>query len=171
MLLVVGLGNVVYGDDGFGSCLAQVLSHYNDFVFDGNAHGIGVLGTLADYDILVFLDIDVRLPPGAVAIERVEGSLTLQETRLIDAHRTPPSLLVGYLRAMGRDPKAYIIAVGPKTLEPFSPPSQEVIKAVPIAVEELKKLLAQFGVELKIGENVVEEFKNCYRRALRYERV
>ncbi|ACB39356.1 hydrogenase maturation protease [Pyrobaculum neutrophilum] len=171
MLLVVGLGNVVYGDDGFGSCLAQALSQYNDFVFDGNAHGIGVLGTLADYDVLVFLDIDVRLPPGAVAVERIEGSLTLRETRLVDAHRAPPSLLVGYLRAMGRDPKAYLIAVGPKTLDPLSPPSQEVIKAVSTAVEELRKLLGQFGVDLKVGGDVVEEFKNCYRRALKYERV
>ncbi|MEM3326844.1 MAG: hydrogenase maturation protease, partial [Thermoproteus sp.] len=96
-LRVVGLGNPIYGDDGFGSCLAQYLSLFNDFVLDGNAHGVGILGNLTDANVLVFIDVDIRLPPGAVALERIEGSLTVDETRMVDAHRAPPSLLVGYL--------------------------------------------------------------------------
>ncbi|WP_052886260.1 hydrogenase maturation protease [Thermoproteus uzoniensis] len=166
-LLVVGLGNPIYGDDGFGSCLAQFLSSTNPFVLDGNAHGIGVLGNLADYDVLIFVDVDARLPPGAVAVERIEGSLTVAETRLVDAHRTPPSLLVGYLRAMGRNPKAYLIAVGPKRVEPLSPPSEEVLNASHIVLSELRAKLAEFGYELKIDGDVKKGVEECFRRVLR----
>jgi hydrogenase maturation protease len=166
-LLVVGLGNPIYGDDGFGSCLAQYLSLFNPFVYDGNAHGIGILGNLVDYDVLVFLDIDVRLPPGAVAVERIEGSLTVPETRLVDAHRMPPSLLVGYLRAMGKNPKAYLIAVGPKSLEPLAPASREVVEAAPLVVAELRKKLAEFGYELVVEGDVKKGIEECYRRVLR----
>jgi hydrogenase maturation protease len=166
-LLVVGLGNPIYGDDGFGSCLAQYLSLFNPFVYDGNAHGIGILGNLVDYDVLVFLDIDVRLPPGTVAVERIEGSLTIHETRLVNAHRMPPSLLVGYLRAMGKNPRAYLIAVGPKSLEPLTPASREVVEAAPLVVAELKKKLAEFGYELVVEGDVKKEIEECYRRVLR----
>lgn len=166
-LLVVGLGNPIYGDDGFGSCLAQFLSLSNPFVLDADAHGIGVLGTLADYDVLIFLDVDAKLPPGAVAVERIEGSLTVSDTRLVDAHRTPPSLLVGYLRAMGRNPKAYLIAVGPKRVEPLSQPSEEVLAASYVVLSELKAKLAEFRYELKVEGDVKKGIEECYRRVLR----
>ncbi|KUO88230.1 hydrogenase maturation protease [Thermoproteus sp. CP80] len=166
-LLVVGLGNPIYGDDGLGSCLAQYLSLFNPFVLDGNAHGIGILGNLADYDVLVFIDVDANLPPGAVAVERIEGSLTVSETRLVDAHRTPPSLLVGYLRAMGKNPKAYLIAVGPKSLEPLAPASREAVEAAPAAVSELKRKVAEFGYELKVEGDVKKGVEECYKRVLR----
>lgn len=166
-LLIIGLGNPIYGDDGFGSCLAQYLSLFNSFVLDGDAHGIGVLGNLVDYDVLVFVDVDVRLPPGAVAVERIEGSLTVEETRLVDAHRTPPSLLVGYLRAMGKNPKAFLIAVGPKSLEPLAPASREVVEAAPAAVSELRRKLAEFGYELKVEGDIKKGIEECYSRVLR----
>ncbi|MEM1663677.1 MAG: hydrogenase maturation protease [Pyrobaculum sp.] len=166
-LLVVGLGNPLFGDDGFGSCLAQYLSQYNSNVLDGDAHGIGILGSLINYDFLVFVDVDTRLPPGAVAIERVEGSLTIEDTRLVDAHRAPPSILVGYLRAMGVDVKAYLIAVGPGTLEPLSPPSEEVLKSVDVVVAELQELVRKLGGELNIVGDVREAVKNCYKNVLR----
>ncbi|MGC9130618.1 MAG: hydrogenase maturation protease [Pyrobaculum sp.] len=166
-LLVVGLGNPLYGDDGFGSCLAQYLSLFNPFVLDGDAHGIGILGNLTDYDVLVFVDVDARLPPGVVAVERIEGSLTVDQTRLVDAHRTPPSLLVGYMRAMGLNPKAFLIAVGPRSFEPLSMASPEVLKAAPAVVEALREKLKEFGYELRAEGDVVKYVEDCYRRVLR----
>jgi hydrogenase maturation protease len=165
-LIVVGFGNPLYGDDGFGSCLSQYLMQFNDFVYDGNAHGIGILGTLADYDVLIFIDVDTRLPPGAVAVERIEGSLTLQETRLVDAHRAPPSLLVGYLRAMGKNPVARLIAVGPASFEPLSPPSRHIVQAAEVVVKELAKLLAEYGLTLKWEGSPAAAVEECYKRSL-----
>ena len=165
-LRVVGLGNPIYGDDGIGSCLAQALSRFNPFVIDGNAHGIGILGNLTDAEVLIFLDIDTKLPPGAVALEEIHGSLTLEETRLIDAHRTPPSLLVGYLRAMGKDVTAYLVAIGPGRVEPLAPPSKEVLNAVPVAVSLLKEVVAKYGVELRADFDAKREVEECYKRVL-----
>lgn len=165
-VLVVGLGNPIYGDDGFGSCMAQFLMQFNDFVYDANAHGIGALGTLSDYDVLIFIDIDAKLPPGAVAVERIEGSLTVSETRLIDAHRVPPSLLVGYLRAMGKSVLARLVAVGPAALEPLSRPSPQVVSAARSVVAELKGILAEYGLELRWSGDPSEELVKCYERAL-----
>lgn len=165
-LRVVGLGNPIYGDDGFGSCLAQYLSLFNNFVLDGNAHGIGILGSLTDADVLVFLDVDIRLPPGAVALEKIEGSLTVDETRLVDAHRAPPSLLVGYLRAMGRAVEAYLVAVGPRRVEPLAEPSREVLEALPKALDLLREVLGKYGVELRAEGDPKKVVEECYKRAL-----
>lgn len=165
-VLVIGFGNPLYGDDGFGSCLAQYLMQFNNFVYDGDAHGIGILGTLADYDVLIFIDVDARLPPGVVAVERIEGSLTVQETRLVDAHRAPPSLLVGYLRAIGKNPVARLVAVGPATFDPLSPPSQQVLAATIVVLKELTNLLAEYGVELKWEGDPTAAVKECYKRIL-----
>lgn len=165
-LRVVGLGNPIYGDDGFGSCLAQYLSLFNNFVVDGNAHGIGILGNLTDANVLVFLDVDVKLPPGVVALEKVEGSLTVEETRMVDAHRAPPSLLVGYLRAMGKSVEAYLIAVGPRRIEPLAPPSQEVLEASQKALELLREVLGKYDVMLKTEGDPKKAVEECYKRAL-----
>jgi hydrogenase maturation protease len=165
-VLAVGLGNPLYGDDGFGSCLAQYLMQFNDFVYDGDAHGVGLLGLLSDYDVLVFVDVDASLPPGAVAVERIEGSLTVGETRLLDAHRVPPSLLVGYLRAMGRDVEARLVAVGPASLELLSPPSRQVLSAARAVLRELEGILAGYGLVLRWEGDPEAEILRCYERAL-----
>jgi len=165
-VLVVGFGNPLYGDDGFGSCLAQYLMQFNNFVYDGNAHGVGILGVLTDYDVLIFIDVDTRLPPGAVAIERIEGSLTMQETRLVDAHRAPPSLLVGYLRAVGKNPAARLIAVGPATFEPLSYPSRQVLAATNVVLKELANLLMEYGVELRWEGDPTTAVEECYKSIL-----
>jgi len=170
-VLVVGFGNPLYGDDGFGSCLAQYLMRFNNFVYDGNAHGIGILGTLADYDVLIFIDVDVRLPPGAVAVERIEGSLTVQETRLVDAHRAPPSLLVGYLRAMSKNPVARLVAVGPANFEPLSPPSRHILAAANVVLKELTNLLAEYGLELRWEGDPTNAIEECYKRVLEGDNV
>ena len=163
---VVGLGNVTYGDDGLGSCIAQFLSQSNDFVLDGNAHGIAILGDLSDYDVLVFIDADADLKPGQVALAKLEGKLDLTNAMTLDAHRMSPSEAVGYLRAMGKEVEAWLIGIGVKSLEPFSRPSEEVLKSVPVAIQLLREVLAKYGIDLKVEGDPVKSVEECYSRAL-----
>lgn len=160
------MGNPLYGDDGFGSCLAQFLLPFNDFVQDGNAHGIAGIGSLLGHRVLVFVDVDYGLPPGAVALARIEGSLTLGQTRLLDSHRATPSVLVGYLRAMGREVEAWLVAVGPRSLDPLSPPSPEVLTAAPKALELLSEVVSRYGYRLKWEGDPRAAVEECYRRVL-----
>jgi hydrogenase maturation protease len=163
---VVGLGNVTYGDDGVGSCIAQFLSQANDFVLDGNAHGMALLGDLSEYDVLIFIDVDADLKPGQVALERLEGQLDLTSALTIDAHRLGPSEAIGYLRAMGKGVEGWLIGIGPKSLEPFSGPSEEVKKAVPVAINLLREVLEKYGLNLKLEGDPTRAVEECYRRAL-----
>jgi len=164
---VVGLGNPIYGDDGLGSCIARFLSQNNDFVIDGNAHGIAILGNLTDAQNLIFIDIDTDLRPGEVALERIIGELRIEDTTLLDAHRASPSLLVGYLRAMNALPgDAYVIAVGPGNTEPFKFISREALDAVPIIIKLLQEQLSKYGVNIIVQGDPQEAVIKCYEDAL-----
>jgi hydrogenase maturation protease len=164
---VVGLGNPIYGDDGVGSCLARFLSQNNDFVIDGNAHGIAILGNLMDAQNLVFIDVDADLKPGEVALERIEGELRIEDTAMLDAHRASPGLLVGYLRAMKAfNGDAYVIGIGPGNMEPFKPVSREVLNSIPKVIELLREVLGRYGVTLNVQGDPRDFVIKCYEDAL-----
>ena len=164
---VIGLGNPIYGDDGLGSCLARFLAQFNDFVIDGNAHGIAILGNLMDAQNLVFIDVDTELKPGTVALEKIEGELTITDTTMLDAHRVSPSLLVGYLKAMNAlKGDAYVVAVGPGNMEPFKPVSNEVLNAIPTILNLLNEVLSKYGVKLNYSGDPKSAVVECYRDAL-----
>ncbi len=138
-------------------------------MIDGNAHGIALLGNLMDAHDLIFIDIDTELKPGTVALEKVEGELSITDTTMLDAHRASPSLLVGYLRAMKAfNGTAYVIAIGPRNTEPFKPVSNEALNAVSTALKLLSELLSKYGLQLRYEGDPKDAIIECYRDALGY---
>ncbi len=175
-VLVVGLGNRMYGDDGYGDLLAQFLEEcgvYGFDVFQGSHLGLGMLGYLAGYDAIVFLDIVepglVGDKPGDVGVLEIDPSradtaeYAYMFSRETDNHAVSPAHLVALLYATGQyRGKAYVVGVVPQTTEFGRPLSGPVKRATPMVLERLEKLLVRLGVRsISIPkECVVEKMMN-----------
>ncbi len=160
-VLVVGLGNRMYGDDGYGDLLAQFLEECGASgfeVFHGSHLGLGMLGYLAGYDVIVFIDIvDPELVgggPGDVGVLEIDPSradaaeYAYMFSRETDNHAVSPAHLVALLYAAGQyRGKAYIVGVVPQSTEFGKPVSEPVKRATPRVLEKLEALLARLGVE------------------------
>lgn len=112
-VLVAGVGNIFFGDDGFGSEVARALEHED--LPDGvvvNDYGIG--GLHLAYDIadgvgtLILID---ALPnvgePGEVVV--LEASLDELPTSTIDAHGMDPATVLTSVRGLGAEPPRTLI--------------------------------------------------------------
>jgi len=168
-VLVLGVGNRFRGDDGLGSCLAEVLAEEVDGVdvVDGNARGLKLVEELEGYDYAVFIDVMEGLAPGEVSVfDLSEGDFDIEIP--ITSHRLPPTLVLSLARRTGIfTGRAYLIAVGPRNLGFAEMPSEEVVGALPRVVEHLVDLLRRAGVEARVEvDKIVKGFLKCYRKSL-----
>ncbi|MEL6518229.1 MAG: hydrogenase maturation protease, partial [Pseudomonadota bacterium] len=73
-VLILGIGNVLWADEGFGvRCVEELVEHwqFDDQVtlLDGGTQGLYLLPFLEEADILVVFDaVDYGLPPGTLKI-------------------------------------------------------------------------------------------------------
>src|SRR5687768_7347133 len=76
-LLVLGLGNLLLGDDGVGPAVVERLHDRYDLpphvkILDGGTLGLALLGEVADADIAILVDaVKTDDPPGSLV--RIEG--------------------------------------------------------------------------------------------------
>ncbi|MFB6490085.1 MAG: hydrogenase maturation protease [Thermoproteus sp. AZ2] len=165
-VLVVGLGNPLYGDDGLGSCLARALSD-NAFVVDGDARGFDVATSLGGYDVVYIIDVVDFLKPGEVKLIELEAEeANPVELTALDVHRVPPTRLVQYAKSMaGFKGKAYLIAVGAGRIDLMAPPSREALSAIGEVLRVLEGELARYGLKLARARDVEEKVLRCYAEA------
>ena len=76
-VLILGIGNLLWADEGFGVRAVEELHRAYDFpanvrLMDGGTQGIYLVQHIREADILVVFDaVDYGLPPGT--LKRVEG--------------------------------------------------------------------------------------------------
>lgn len=168
--LVLGLGNRMYGDDGFGSCLAEFLSRQrleNVDVKDGDYMGLGLLGWLEGYELVIFLDAmskdlideDIKL----LKIDPSKIGITEASELVTDAHKVGPTQLAALAHKSGiLRGEAYLIALrAEKICWPCSM-SDRAIRLMPRTIELTNKVLSSKGLGTFEPNGVVEwALENC----------
>lgn len=152
MTNVLGLGNVLMGDDGFGPAVVQAFeAEYavgpDVSVIDVGTPGLDLTPWLADVDRVIIVDtVKSELSPGTLRVFDKTGVL-----------RRPPSVRVGphdpgvkeallMLEFARRAPREIaLIGVEPERTELAVQLSPAVQAAVPMAVEAIAALLVRFG--------------------------
>jgi hydrogenase maturation protease len=120
-LLVIGVGNVFYGDEGAGVHLVHYLRTKYDFgptvdVIDGGTLGWGLLNLLADYEHVVLVDA-VAAPPGTVyRFGRDDVPTEIGYGKLSSHEWEVPDLLTA-MELYGDLPDVTIVAIGVEPLE------------------------------------------------------
>lgn len=109
---LMGLGNVDYGDDGFGVRLAEALE-----VMNAGTNPERFIGRVADegFDHVIFLDaVELGGAPGSVAL--LNSDEMAARFPQISTHKISVGLLAKQLESNGRT-KAWLLGVQPESLK------------------------------------------------------
>jgi len=102
--LVLGLGNRLVGEDGFGSAVIEMLRGRPDLpaavdLVDAHTDLLAQVETLGAYDEVVLVDVVIGGPAGAIAVVDEETFMRWPETSP-SCHQISPLLAVKLFRAL-----------------------------------------------------------------------
>jgi hydrogenase maturation protease len=149
---VLGLGNVLMGDDGFGPAVVQAFeAEYvvgpQVSVVDIGTPGLDLTPWLADVDRVIIVDtVKSDLPPGTLRVFDKAGVLRRPPSVRIGPHDPGVKEALQMLDFAGRAPREVaLIGVVPERTEMAVQLSPAVRAALPLAVDAIAGLLVRFG--------------------------
>jgi hydrogenase maturation protease len=159
--LVAGIGNLFFGDDGFGVAVAQRLAAEpvpeGARVADFGIRGVHLAYELLDgYDVLVLVDAAVLGDePGTVALIEIDpirpGARADDGAPVIDAHSMSPDVVLGLLAGLGGTVgRVFVVGCQPETTEDGIGLSAPVTDAIEVAARMVCELLADLYAEGEI---------------------
>lgn len=149
---VVGIGNILLGDDGAGVWLVQRLLAAYRFepeidVLDGGTLGLGLVTYLSDTERLIVIDAaSTNSAPGTVVVLR-ESDVPAILRATLSAHEASLCDLLAALNLLGRAPREFVaIGIEPQSLAPSIGLSEPVRVGLATAEKEVIAQLAAWGV-------------------------
>ncbi len=145
-VLVAGVGNVFFGDDGFGPEVARVLAQ--EPVSDAKVEDFGIRGLHLAYELLNGYERAIIVD--AVPRGDVPGTLYVIEPDATvvpatpDAHRMDLGNVFAYVRTLGGEPPPVtIVGCEPENIEPGMGLSATVARSVDGAAALVRRLIDQ----------------------------
>jgi hydrogenase maturation protease len=150
--LVLGIGNVLWADEGFGVRAVEALHATYAFadgvrLLDGGTQGLNLLEPVISHDaVLVFDAIDLRLDPGSLRVLRGREVPAWSATKM-SLHQQSFQELLAIAELQGRfPPRLTLIGVQPERLADFGGSlSDSVRERLPLAAELAAEELAGWG--------------------------
>ncbi|MET0050327.1 MAG: HyaD/HybD family hydrogenase maturation endopeptidase [Candidatus Thiodiazotropha sp.] len=154
-VLVLGIGNILWADEGFGvRALEALRSQYrfpdNVTLLDGGTQGIYLVQNIREADILVVFDaVDYGLPGGS--LKRVEGDEVPKflGCKKVSLHQTGFQEVLVMAEMMGDYPRhLLLIGVQPVELEDYGGSLRPAVKAqIQPAIALALEYLAGHGIQ------------------------
>jgi hydrogenase maturation protease len=152
MILVLGLGNVLMGDDGFGPAAVRAFEAEYTVgpevtVIDIGTPGLDLTPWLADADRVIIVDtVKCDLPPGTLKIYDKAGVLRYPASVRVGPHDPGVKETLLALEFAGREPRELtLIGVVPQRTEMAVTLSPALEAAVEPAVAAIAQALERFG--------------------------
>lgn len=144
-IMVLGVGNILYSDDGFGIKVVEKLESEYNFpdnvtIVDGGVLGINLLGVISSAERLIVVDTilnrgnpgDIHRLEGDAIPNRILGKNSMHQVDLLEA--------LSLCRLMGNVPKTVVIGVEPQDIETLNP---ELTPAIAQKVEHVVELILE----------------------------
>ena len=154
-LLVLGLGNVLLGDDGAGAdAIGRLLDQYDIpdgvKVYDGGTLGLSLLPYIEQADAVILLDaVSADAPAGSIVRVSGDDVSPVVATRL-SPHQFGVSDLLDGARWLGRYPgTVLLLGVVPESIELRVGLSPHVAAAIPDLVAFARAECASMGYPLQ----------------------
>jgi hydrogenase maturation protease len=162
-ILVAGVGNVFWGDDGFGVEVVRRLSGCElpegVEVVDFGIRGMDLVYALQDdYEIVIFVDAIPRgEEPGTVYL--LEPEIEEDGEVVLDTHGMDPVKVIKFARALGAKPaRTLVVGCEPQVVmsgEDHEDMLMELSEPVCAAVEDAVKLVESLVAEIiEEGEKI-----------------
>jgi hydrogenase maturation protease len=155
--LVLGIGNLLWADEGFGVRAVEALDAAWSFsgpvrVMDGGTQGLYLLDHVCSANILVVFDaVDYGLSPGALKCVEGEEAPRFLGVKKISLHQTGFQEVLASAEMLGRLPRhLLLIGVQPVELDDYGGSLTPVVKsrigpAIAIALD----YLGRFGIKAR----------------------
>ncbi|MGH9103424.1 MAG: hydrogenase maturation protease [Acidimicrobiales bacterium] len=157
-VLVAGIGNVFFGDDGFGPAVVGRLAGERlpgeVDVVDYGIRGVHLAYTLLDgrHQSLILVDaLPMGEPPGTLAVIEVDGSGEVQGA--MDAHAMSPAAVLSALAALGGQlPRVLVVGCQPGALDC----GMALSEAVAAVLDEAVRLVVEVAAAEAAGAGAAE---------------
>lgn len=153
-VLVLGIGNVLWADEGFGVRAAEEL--HRQFVFpdsvrllDGGTQGIYLVQHIREADILVVFDaVDYGLPPGTLKLVEGDEVPKFLGVKKVSLHQTGFQEVLAMAEMLGDYPRhLLLIGVQPVELDDFGGSLRSQVKAqIAPAIDAALRFLEGHGI-------------------------
>ncbi|MCA0043213.1 HyaD/HybD family hydrogenase maturation endopeptidase [Celeribacter litoreus] len=159
-ILILGIGNVLWADEGFGVRCVEELAQTYAFgpevkLLDGGTQGLYLLPFLEDVDtLLVFDAVDYGLEPGTLKIVEDDEVPSFMGAKKMSLHQTGFQDVLATAELKGICPERLIlIGCQPEELEDYGGGLRDIVAAqiapaIEIALEKLRAL----GVAFELGQ-------------------
>ncbi|TQV76084.1 HyaD/HybD family hydrogenase maturation endopeptidase [Exilibacterium tricleocarpae] len=151
-VLILGIGNLLWADEGFGVRAVEALNRYYHFpqnvrLMDGGTQGIYLVPYVQQADVLIVFDaVDYGLAPGTLKIVRDGEVPKFMGAKKMSLHQTGFQEVLAMAELLGDYPqKLLLIGVQPVELEDYGGSLRAPVKAciepaLDIALEFLRDL-------------------------------
>jgi hydrogenase maturation protease len=166
-ILVLGIGNLLWADEGFGVRAVQELNRQWRFpeqvtLMDGGTHGLKLLPYVQEARrMLVFDAIDCGLAPGAIKVLVNVQVPRFMGAKKLSLHQTGFQEVLAVAEMTGNFPtELVLIGVQPLDIQDYGSSLNEVVKArIPTVLELSLSWLQHWGCkpERRIGEPDAKE--------------
>ena len=143
--LVLGIGNLLMGDEGAGVHAAQALQQERlpagVDVLDGGTGGLNLLACLRDYPCVILIDatLDGR-PPGSVSA--LQPRFLAEYPRCLSAHDVGLRDLLGAATLLGPLPEVHLVTISIARVDSATVDlTPQVQQAIPAALELVREIL------------------------------
>ena len=162
-ILVLGIGNVLLSDEGFGVHVARRLKQTilpdNVRVEEGGIGGFNLLGHLDGVDKLLVIDVMwMNNPPGELHIIYPEQGLQEPGKQIVSFHQIGVLELVQLSKLIGNNPEVTYLVTHPEKLNWSTELSPALQNAVDQAVDVVIKICKEFNSEIEKG---AEYYASC----------
>lgn len=155
-VLVLGIGNILWGDEAFGVRAVEAFHRRfeapsNVTILDGGTQGLYLVHFVEEADdLLVFDAIDYGLTPGALKIVRDGDVPKFTGSKKMSLHQTGFQEVLSAAELLGRYPERLaLIGCQPLDLENWGGAlTGPVAGAVATAVEAAEGVLSEWGIRL-----------------------
>ncbi|MBR9882729.1 MAG: HyaD/HybD family hydrogenase maturation endopeptidase [Oceanospirillales bacterium] len=149
-ILILGIGNLLWADEGFGVRCVELLHERYRFpeqvtLLDGGTQGIYLIQHVQQADVLIVFDaIDYGLKPGTLKIVRDDEVPKFMGAKRMSLHQTGFQEVLAMAEFTGRYPRELLlIGVQPELLEDFGGSLTAIVRqqldpALEVALDHLR---------------------------------
>ena len=158
-VLILGLGNILLGDDGLGPALIEQMSQEQDEdrlsdrieFLDGGTQGLALLGHLSGREAIIIVDaLAMGAPPGTTKLLNFTEVFQMGASHANTSHEGNAGELLAVAKVLDELPdRVFIVGVEPESIATGYGLSESVRKALPIAASRVRDLLAEWNCAIQ----------------------
>jgi hydrogenase maturation protease len=171
-IMVLGLGNILFADEGFGVHVIKKLKKIYEFpdnvsIVDGGVLGLNLLGIICQADYLIVVDA-IRNGGKGGSLYRLEGDAIPERIRAKNSlHQIDFIETLTLSQVLNKEPKTIILGIEPEDIKTLSinltPTTYEKIdKIIDMILAEFDRLGVSYqkGSSNNVSRNSIKNYKN-----------